>query len=139
MPNKAKLLFVIMDGEHARFVTANSFNALRTEVTFNATHRAELRAATGIKRAIEPRRDDLLQIEKDRFVKTMLDEAATVATQAGQRLVVVAPSQYLQSIEPRLNGLIAGKLAKDLVHVPDHHLGTHLRDWIGPPKRGAML
>lgn len=139
MPNKAKLLFVIMDGEHARFVTTNSLNALHTEVTFNAQHRTELRAATGIKRAIEPRRDDLLQIEKDRFFASMLDEAATLASQTGQRLVVVAPSQYLKSIGLRLNGLIAGTLAKDLVHVPDHHLGTHLRSWIGPPKRGAIL
>jgi hypothetical protein len=68
----------------------------------------------------------------------MVLEEAKTAIYEDERLIVVAPTHYLNAIDGRLQNRIAGKLAKNLVNTPDHQLNQHLREWVGLPKRGAV-
>ena len=93
----------------------------RTYESGNAAHHAQ-----------QPR-EDLHEAEKRRFageVAQMLNEAS--ARNEFDRLVLVAPAHALQELEHALNGStqgkIAGRLQKDLTHLPNAEFEKHFAD-----------
>lgn len=149
MPMQRRLLIVIADGEHARFVRPGSNNALHTERTFDATTAHKRSADLGSDRpgasfhsdstahhAVAPRHD-LHELEKEKFA----DSVGTEINQATEydELVLVAPSRSLNRIRKALDTVVAsrivGTVAKDLVKVPDDALWSHVKEWVQPVHR----
>ena len=54
-------------------------------------------------------------------------------------LVLVAPAHVLAELQDKLDSTtrakLTGTLAKDLVHVPNHDLWPHLKEWVRPTHR----
>jgi protein required for attachment to host cells len=154
MNSNRGLCFLIADGEHARFVAADTDNVLRTSRSFDSAsaHLAshELRSdrpgrsfesATPSSHGVVPRHDPH-ELEKTKFAHFVADEAGVAAGEGVfDRLVLVAPAHCLHEIEYALDGrtaaMVTGRLAKDLVKTPDHELSPHLREWVGPPQRAS--
>ena len=149
-----RLGFVIADGEHARFVTADGSNVLRTARSFDsvsahlASHdigtdrpgRAFESARPG-SHGVTPRHDPH-DLEKLKFAAFVADQAGIAAGEnLFDRLVLVAPAHCLHAIEDALDGrtaaMLSGRLNKDLVNTPDHELWPHLREWLGAPVRAS--
>lgn len=147
-----KQCFVIADGGHARFVTPASDNALHTrEAIESATlHKQShdlgsdqpgrsFESASATRHAIEPRNDPH-EMEKKKFARLVADKlCADSAADEFNELVLVAPPHVLSDIKAGLDGTaqakLIGTLAKDLVHVPDHELWPHLKQWVRPTHR----
>jgi protein required for attachment to host cells len=150
MPTSPELLFVIADGEHARFVRPAADNALHSETAFDSVT-AHLRASdlgsdhpgasfhsgsTG-HHSIAPRHD-LHAMEKENFAHEVARQL-NAASDTFDEMVVVAPSHVLSAIKDALNTTTAAKvigtLSKDLAKTPDSELWTHLRAWVRPAHR----
>lgn len=148
------LCFVIADGEHARFVVADEGNVLRSLRTFDSAmaHRAAhdigsdrpgraFESARPGSHGVAPRHDPH-QLEKLRFADFVAGEIRTAAAEgAFDRFVLVAPAYCMNEIEAALDanslGRLAGRLAKDLVKVPDHLLAPHLNGWTAASRRSV--
>jgi protein required for attachment to host cells len=147
-----KLCILIADGEHARFVGRDADNGLHTISSFDSAtaHLASRdlgsdrpgrahESATASRHAVAPRHDphDLEKAKFALFVARQVDEVA--ASGAFDALLLVAPARALGEIDEALDRrsatMVVGRLAKDLVKVPDHELGPHLAEWVPPLHR----
>lgn len=135
----------IMDGEHARFVLRDDhgFRTVRTWASDSAGQRtAELvtdrlgrsfESAGAARHAIAPHSDPHAQ-EKERFAVQVAAELNTAAAQGlFGRLVLAGPSRTLRAVEaaldPAVQNGITGRVAKNLVKVPDQDLAPHFPAW----------
>lgn len=159
-PKKRNLLFVIADGEHARFVRSAEGHTLCSDATLDPV--CADRSAADLDPAHPPvltvtgvschtgsaahhalaSRHDLLALEKARFgraIATRLNAAA--AANSFDELVIVAPPHTLLAVRQRLsaatNARLVGTLAKDLAKAPDGELWPHLQWWIRPVRRAT--
>lgn len=118
-----KILFVIADGVHARWVSrshegSEDFHTVR-----------ELRAAHP---AAGHESNEAVRRAHDSFGREVA-EALNAAANHGEfeKLALVAPSQVLTAITAHLNPKakadLVHSLAKDLIKTPDHELGAWLR------------
>ncbi len=154
MPHYLRLLVVMADGEHARFVRPKEDNALYTEVALSSSeaHKrsadlgsdhpgASFHSGSSAHHAIAPEHDlhDLAKEKFARHVAHQINGAAKAET--FDELVIAAPAHTLQAIRAALDsaasGRIIGTLAKDLVKTPDHELAPHLSEWVRPVERSA--
>jgi protein required for attachment to host cells len=83
---------------------------------------------------MEPRSDPREQL-KIRFAGELVEALdAQLSAGAFQRLVMVAPPQFLgelrSALTPRLKAALHGDLAKDLTKVPDHEIRGHLGELV---------
>lgn len=126
-----KLLFVLADAEHVRFVRpAEEDNTLHSS---SRVLPEEGHAGSA---------DHPHNQHKEKF-------AAWVAGQLNQNhssfdeLVLVAPSRVLTVIQEHLDqnvgAKIAGTLDKDLTKISDHDLWTHVKHWVRPVHRQKVL
>lgn len=154
MPRPATLWIAIADGEHARFVQPDGNDALRTVEALNSAS-AHLRSRDlGTDRpgrsfeSSSPahhavgQRHDLHTMEKQKFVRLVAEQLNAAATRNDfDELVLVAPPRALhelrEALTPDSAAKLVGTLEHDLVKTPDHELGPHLRDWVGPQRRRA--
>lgn len=141
-----KTWYVVTDGGRARILEKRDrqagFDTPLSLVSPDIHHRArELgtdrpgrahESANSAHHAQQPR-EDLHDAEKRHFVgevAKVLNEAS--AGNAFDRLVLVAPAHALQELERALDGLtqgkIAGRLQKDLTHLPNAEFEKHLAD-----------
>lgn len=152
MPENRNLLFVIADGEHARFVRPAADNALHTQedVDSPAAHQrsadlgsdrpgASFHSTSTAHHAVAPRHDPH-DLAKDRFARDLAARLNGAAARgAFTELVLVAPAHTLNTIQAELDasarGRVIGTLDKDLVKTPDHELAAHLHDWARPVHR----
>ncbi len=154
MNENVRLCILIADGEHARLLRPDENNVLRVANYFDSStaHRMAhdlvsdrpgraFESARPGSHGIEPRHD-AHQLEKEKFghfVARQLCHAA--ASDAFDRLVLVAPAHVLNDIEAALDeptaAKLVGRLAKDLVKVPNHALSRHLHQWVATPRRIA--
>ena len=152
MPKLSRLLIVIADGEHARFVRRNPDNALHTDAALDSisAHRrsaelgtdhpgAAFHSGSSAHHAMEPRHDPQA-LEKARFAQEIADQLNAAAERGEfEELIIVAPAHVLGAIRHHLDdtatSLLIGTLGKDLVKTPDAELWEHLRQWIGPEHR----
>jgi protein required for attachment to host cells len=152
MPKHQKLLFAIVDGEHARFVRPAADNALHVdqEMESAAVHKrssdlgsdhpgAAFHSNSTAHHAMTPRHDPH-SLEKEAFarhVAAVLNESADAG--GFDELVVVAPSHTLEAIRGGLSATTAarliGTLMKDLVKTPADALQEHLHEWVRPTHR----
>jgi protein required for attachment to host cells len=146
------LCFVIADGGHARLVRAGGDNARHTVEALDATtlhqkthdlvsDRAgrSYESANPARHAMTPRHDPH-EMAKHRFAQAVAAKLNTESAAAAfQALVLVAPDHILADLRNTLDqptaAKVVGTLAKDLTNVPDHDLHSHLKDWVGPPRR----
>lgn len=131
MPFHRKLLFVVADAEHVRFVrpvdadnTLHSYSRVRVEDGHRgATHHAH-------------------EEDKDRF-PVWIAEQLNDATATYDALVLVAPAHRLNILRDHLaqtaSAKLVGTLDKDLTKVPDEELWPHLREWVRPVHREPLL
>ncbi len=135
----------LMDGEHARFVThgVHGFRTVRTWASPSAGQRTaalvtdrlgrSFESAGVARHAIAPHSDPHSQ-EKERFAAQVATELNTAAAQSlFARLVLAGPSHTLHAVEAALNRDvqrgITGRVAKNLVKVPDQDLAAHFPAW----------
>jgi protein required for attachment to host cells len=136
MPKHQKLLFAIVDGEHARFVRPAADNALHVDQEMES---AAVHSNSTAHHAMTPRHDPH-SLEKEAFarhVAAVLNESADAG--GFDELVVVAPSHTLEAIRGGLSATTAarliGTLMKDLVKTPADALQEHLHEWVRPTHR----
>ncbi len=146
------LSIVIADGGRARFVTPAENHALHTGETLESAtvHQPtsalvsdrpgrSFESASPTRHAITARHDPH-EMEKQKFAHEVGGRICAAAA-AGQfdELVLVAPAPILAELEAKLDtptrARLIGRLAKDLVGVPDHELQPHLASWVPPPHR----
>ena len=145
MSKHLKLLFVVADGGHARFIrpgeednTLHSSSRVKPEDAHKA---AAGQHDAGTHHAQAPTHDPHGQ-EKEEFAawvaKQLNDDVA-----AYDEFVVVAPVHVLNVIRKDLNNVAAAKvigtLAKDLGKVSDHDLWPHIKEWVRPVHREPLL
>ena len=152
MPIHRRLLIVIADGAHVRFVRPGSNNALHSDAALDSisAHKrtadlgtdhpgAAFHSDSSAHHALAPRHDlhDLEKEEFARLVARQLNEASSRGE--FDDLVVVAPAHSLNAIRKELDtatdAKVVGTLAKDLVKTPDHELWPHVRAWVRPVHR----
>jgi protein required for attachment to host cells len=152
MSLQQKLLFVVADGEHVRFVRPAEDNALHADLTmdsFSAHKRssdlgsdhpgASYHTGSSAHHSLAPRHD-MHRLEKEKFAQVIAAQLnAASAGDAFDELVIVAPSHTLNAIRQELNTVtdakIIGTLSKDLVKTPDEDLWPHVRHWVRPVHR----
>lgn len=140
MPYPNRLMFVLADGAHARFVKRNrDTGAFLTVRELDGAHRLktlrrELRAShpgrsheSGAPARHGVGREDYFRQAKEAFVAQVAREATEFAT-VGDMLVVVAPARLVLALREQLGARVAAVLNKDLVKTPDHELGR----WLEP-------
>jgi protein required for attachment to host cells len=152
MPKDRNLIFVLADGEHARFIRPAADNGLHTQADLDSPFAHMRSSALGSDRpgaafhsnstqhhAKMPRHDPH-DLEKAAFAKDIamqLNDAA--ARGVFEELVLIAPPHTLNGIEAALDGTakqrLIGTLAKDLIKTPDHELWPHVHEWIRPVHR----
>ncbi len=142
-----RLLIVIADGEHVRFVRPAADNALHSVSAIDAEqgHKrssdigsdrpgASFHSTSSTHHAYAPRHD-LHKLEKERFAQFVGDQVnAGAAADAFDSLVVVAPAHALNAVQGELGqaarSRLVGTLHKDLVGIPDDELQPHLAEWV---------
>jgi protein required for attachment to host cells len=152
MRENSRLCILIADGEHARLLRPDDNNALQIANDFDSAtaHRMAhdlvadrpgrtFESAGPGSRGIVPRHDPH-QMEKTTFAHFVARELCrAAASDAFDRLVLVAPAHVLTDIEAALDEPTArklvGRLAKDLVKVPNYALSRHLHQWVAAPHR----
>jgi len=152
MPRHRRLLIVVADGEHARFVRPGPDNGLHTERSFDSFSAHKRSSDLGSDRPgasfhsdssahhAAASRHDPHELAKERFAEAV---AADINRSAGEfdELVLVAPSHSLNRIREALDvtvgAVVVGTLAKDLVKTPDDALWVHVKDWVRPVHRPA--
>ncbi len=152
MPRDRNILFVIADGEHARFVRPAADNALHTQADIDSPT-AHLRSADlGADRpgatfhsgstahhGVQPKHDPH-DLEKAKFARDLAARLNDAAAKGGfEELVLVAPPHTLNAIQAELSVVarerVIGTLDKDLVKTPDHELWPHVHAWVRPTHR----
>ncbi len=135
----------IMDGEHAGFVLHDDhgFRTVRTWASPSAGQRTaalvtdrlgrSFESAGVARHAIAPHSDPHAQ-EKERFAVQVAAELNAAAAQSlFARLVLAGPSRTLHAVEdalgPEVQRGITGRVAKNLVKVPDQGLAAHFPAW----------
>ena len=153
MPLIQKLLLVIADGEHVRFVRPAANHALHSDsamdsasahmrsVDLGSDHPgASMHTGSSAHHMLAPRHD-LHQQEKVKFAQAVAAQL-NAATATFDELVVVAPAHTLAAIRKDLDtasdAKIVGTLQKDLVKTPDAELWPHVRHWVRPVHRPPM-
>lgn len=147
MSQNARLLIVIADGAHLRFVRPSADGVLHTVTSSDSptAHRkssdigsdhpgASFHSQSTAHHALTPRHDPHELAEED-FARFAADE---INTRFGQnsvdKILLVAPPRTLNVIRDRLDpgaaAALAGTLGKDLVKTPDDALEPHLREWL---------
>lgn len=142
-----RMLIVIADGEHARFLHIGSRFALHTDRVLDsiAAHRqasdlgtdrpgATFHSYSTAHHSLAPHNDPQM-LEKAKFARFVAEELNAAAMRDEfQELVLVAPPHVLDAVRGDLRGpaatRIVGTLAKDLVKTPDSELLPHLRQWV---------
>lgn len=152
MTENMRLCILIADGEHARLLRPDEDNVLHIANNFDSATahlvahelvsdrpgRAFESARPG-SHGIAPRHDPH-QTEKQQFAHFVARQLCHAAAgEAFDRLLLVAPAHVLNAIEAALDeptaAKVVGRLAKDLVKVPNHALSRHLHEWVGAPHR----
>ncbi len=152
MSTHRRMLIVVADGEHARFVRAAADGALHTVSAIDSTAARKQSSGLGSDRpgatfhsdasvhhSLSPRSDPHMLAE-ERFAQMLAREIGIAMDHdpAGE-LVLAAPPRILNAIRERLaDGIaarIVGMLGKDLTKVPDQALRSHLRHWLDAPPR----
>jgi protein required for attachment to host cells len=151
MSKQRRLLIVLADGEHARFVRSGPDNVLRTGEAEDSrwAHKrssdlgsdrpgATFHSDSSAHHALAPRHD-LHVLEKVKFahaIAEQLNEAE--ANGEFDSLLLVAPTHTLNAIRDHLDRATAARiialLDKDIVKTPDHELAPHLFPWVRPAK-----
>lgn len=148
MPTPPKLLIVIADGEHARFVRRTTATGFRTERRFDsiAAHRkssdlrsdrpgASFHTGSTAHHAVTPRHDPH-EMEKEVFASALAEELNDLPADTFEQLILVAPPATLDIIRSRLapgvRPRVIATLAKDLVKIPEADLWSHLHGVIPP-------
>ncbi len=152
MANDRNILFVLADGEHARFVRLAEDNTLHGDATLGSFCAIQSATDPGSDEPTAschtgssahhapPSRHELHALEKARFGRAV---ATRLNAEAGSfdELVIIAPPHTLIAIRQRLNavtdGKIVGTIPKDLTQTPDGELWPHLRWWIQPAQRAT--
>lgn len=152
MSGRQKLLFVIADGEHVRFVRPAEDNALHSDTTIDsfAAHKrssdlgsdhpgASYHTGSSAHHSLAPRHDKHM-LEKEKFARFVAERLnAASAAKMFDELVIIAPSHIISVISQELDvatdAKVIGMLAKDLVKTPDSELWPHVRHWVGPVHR----
>lgn len=147
MPHSRTWLFVLADGEHARFLRPDRHRALHQERAVDSAaahkHSAELGAdrpgatyhsGSTAHHSFAPRHDPH-ELEKQRFAEAVAAEINAAAAAGGfEKLVLVAPAHALAALEaaldPTATACLAGTLTKDLVKTPLADLPPHLTEWL---------
>ncbi len=154
MPTHRKLLIVIADGEHVRFVQPGADNALHSDVTLESisAHKrsselgadhpgASFHTGSSASHAETPRQD-LHAKEKEKFAQ-LIGSQLNAAAARGEfdDLAIVAPPHILTAIRKHLDvatrPMIVGTLKKDLVKTPDDELWPHVAKWVPPVHRAT--
>ena len=152
MTENMRLCILIADGEHARLLRPDGDNVLHVANNFDSAT-AHLMAhelvsdrpgrvfesARPGSHGIAPRHDPH-QLKKEQFAQLIARQLChAAASEAFDRLVLVAPAHVLNDIEAALDeptaAKVVGRLAKDLVKVPNHALSRHLHEWVAAPHR----
>jgi len=152
MSENMRLCILIADGEHARLLRLEENNVLHVasdldsatahvvahDLVSDRPGRTFESARPG-SHAIAPRHDPH-QLEKKRFAHFVAQQLChAAASDAFERLVLVAPAHMLNEIEAALDAptaqKVVGRLPKDLVKVPNHALSQHLQQWVAAPHR----
>jgi protein required for attachment to host cells len=154
MPGRQRLLFVIADGEHVRFVRPAQDNALHSDAvvdSFTAHKRssdlgsdhpgASYHTGSSAHHALAPRHD-AHTLEKEKFARFVAERLnAAGAVNAFDELVIVAPPHIVsvirQELDTATDAKVIGMLAKDLVKTPDSELWPHVRHWVRPVHRAT--
>ncbi len=154
MPKQQRLLVVVADGEHARFLRQTPHDTLHQDQVFEATaaHRraSELRTdgpgasfhtGASAHHAIAPKHDPKA-LEKEKFAAFVAGEIdAAVTAEKWDALVLVAPAHTMGVLREGLGqaaqGILAGTVEKDLVKTPTDELPSHLRQFIPVVHRPA--
>jgi protein required for attachment to host cells len=152
MNENIRLCFLIADGEHARLLRPDENNVLQVATYFDSAtaHRLAhdlvsdrpgrtFESARPGSHGIEPRHEPH-QLEKEKFAQLIARQLChAAASDSFDRLVLVAPAHVLNDIEAALDeptaAKVVGRLAKDLVKVPNHALARHLNHWVAVPHR----
>jgi protein required for attachment to host cells len=149
MTKHRRLLIVVADGEHARFVRPAAGKALHSEAAFDSAtaHKqssdlgtdhpgASMHTGSTAHHALQPRHDPHA-MEKEKFARFVAQQINAVsAADAFDALLLVAPPHSLDAIRSALNttaeAKIIGTLAKDLVKTADSELLPHVEAWLPP-------
>jgi protein required for attachment to host cells len=154
VPKPRRLLIVIADGEHVRFVRPGQDNTLHTGTTLDslAAHKrsgklisdhpgASFHTGSTAHHALAPRHDPhaLEQAKFTRLIAEQLNAGAARGEFDG--LVIAAPPHILIAIRKDLNtatdATIVGTIQKDLIKTPDNELRPHVGAWAPPVRRAA--
>ncbi len=150
MPIHRRLLIVVADGGHARFVRpVPETNELHSSsrVVPAESHKAEAgHADAKTHHAQAPHHDkrshDPQAHEKAEFAE-WIAAALNSESSAYDDVLLVAPAHVLNRIAAHLDVIAAaklvGRLEKDLTKLPDHELSPHLREWVRPVHREKLL
>ncbi len=154
MVKRQRLLIVVADGEHARFLRPAEDNALHEDATFDSrsAHKrsaalrtdgpgASFHSDSSAHHAIAPKHDPQ-DLEKDSFaafIASMIDREAASGT--FDALVLAAPAHTMFVLRKNLGmaaqRVILGAVEKDLVKTPSEALAGHLHPWVRPVHRAA--
>ncbi len=147
MAKQQRLLVVIADGEHARFLRQTPHDTLKQDRVFEASaaHQrpsglrsdgpgASFHTGASAHHAITPKHDPKV-LEKEKFAAFVAGEIdGAVTAEAWDALVVVAPAHSMAVLRERLGpaaqALLAGTVEKDLIKTPTDELPSHLRQFI---------
>jgi protein required for attachment to host cells len=144
MPHLPKLIYVLADGAHARFVERNAdtgdfvsfqhmdgsgqLDTLREEQRNEQTGRT-FESSGGHRHGVG-RDEDVYERAKADFAAQVAGRLSELAAQRKpEGVVLVAPPRLLAPLREGLAASVpvVGELGKDLVKTPDHELG----DWLG--------
>ena len=147
MPKRSRLLIIVADAEHARFIRSAGDAKLHEETAFDSTalHKqssdlgadrpgAAMHTGSTAHHALAPRHDpkDLETAKFAQFVARQVNAAA--AEDAFDALVLVAPPHSLEPLRAALDSSadarIIGTLPKDLVKTPIGALWPHIEPLI---------
>lgn len=148
MQRHRKLLIVLADGEHARFLRPAHHQTFETAAQFDsvtAHHRssdlggdrpgASFHSGSTAHHGITPRTDPHRH-EKENFDHFIADDLnQLIAANTYDELVLVAPTRALNAIQealhPDVRRRIVGTLQKDLVKSPIRDVWAQVHHWIG--------
>jgi protein required for attachment to host cells len=147
MPKHSRLLIVVADAEHARFIRAAGHGKVHAETAFDSTalHKqssdlgadrpgASVHTGSTAHHGLAPRHDlkELETVKFAQFVALRINAAA--AEDAFDALVLVAPPHTLEPLRAALDSSadarIIGTISKDLVKTPIGALWPHIEPLI---------
>lgn len=152
MSKHSRMLIVIADGAHARFVRPAANGALHTASSVDSVLAQKRSADFGsdrpgatfhsnasVRHALAPRSDPhaLAELEFAHLVASEIEAASGRGD--FEELLLAAPPRILNAIRDRLTAgtaaTLVGMLGKDLTKMPDDALKPHLRQWLNAPPR----